>query len=494
MSCICHKWLLLGLIVALQYAHGVIGLPVQAEFNRKLSLDALQHRARSLKQDAALFARCGGLAPNDLPDGKTAVDDCFSTCPSGATCFRQNEYYWQCLKEDPCNNDGWDCSKTCSDATTTPPTEVVQLTGFLGEFEKCGNELPFFGADLCKTGLRCTRKDKYFMQCMAKVEDSFYQELAAGDQCGTDLPYDTESVKVCPANTACLTQDASLKGPWVCASLSNGGYFAKASSSGDDTQCYSLLDGFTACSISKFCFQYDKYYGGCIAPAAWTSLNDKDECGDSNGPYSGGAAGYGNKFCPIDKPCVPEADYWDSADGVTPGKWVCSGETVQLAENVQCGDASGPWNGYFTCSSATADNLRLCLQNPDEDKVWRCKNVAGLKGLQDGEVCGNGAPYSDPKTICDSAKSSCYLKDYATGEFQCAGKDDARCPEDWDCKYIKPLPGTTDATSTYCGPFSESQAAVDALKEAFNWQLGACDAGQYCLLKDPLGTFQCVAL
>lgn len=111
--------------------------------------------------DLKEYAQCGGLG------GECGVANCADAeytahkCESGLSCLRQNEYYWQCLKP----------SSTPS-PTPVVPVEIPQYGQCGGQggncttapYGKCAPE-PFPGT-VCSHGHFCAKQNDYYFQCL----------------------------------------------------------------------------------------------------------------------------------------------------------------------------------------------------------------------------------------------------------------------------------------------------------------------------------------
>ncbi|KAK9811457.1 hypothetical protein WJX72_004232 [[Myrmecia] bisecta] len=220
------------------------------------------------------FDQCGGKGASCAAAGQcTDVQWEGACCPSGTSCIRQNEWYFQCLGPPTPNR------------VFVPkyprPQNLTDNPCYLGtgEFDQCGG----LGADCaavgqcvdaqwegacCPTGLRCERQQRFYWQCLAPSAVSsprnlletastkaivplvqqpgpvtcvdpvalpvIDEELDIGDQCGgrigpctfdttsldstvpicTDGPWKAEGS--CPFGSMCTRVDAEL---WECLEL-----------------------------------------------------------------------------------------------------------------------------------------------------------------------------------------------------------------------------------------------------------------------------------
>eukprot|EP01059_Diplonema_ambulator_P034740 TRINITY_DN7951_c0_g1_i12.p2 TRINITY_DN7951_c0_g1~~TRINITY_DN7951_c0_g1_i12.p2 ORF type:complete len:116 (+),score=37.85 TRINITY_DN7951_c0_g1_i12:162-509(+) len=87
-------------------------------------------------------------------------------CPSGTQCFKQNNYYAQCLATCPTGSD-WDCTILGVNPPSPAPPLDPSCSQVVAKYGACTN------APLCcGGGLTCFEKNKYYAQCLVTCPTS----------------------------------------------------------------------------------------------------------------------------------------------------------------------------------------------------------------------------------------------------------------------------------------------------------------------------------
>lgn len=276
------------------------------------------------KAQVALYSQCGGL-------GYTGP----TTCSNGINCYRQHEYYSQCLASCPT---GWDCNKPSS--STSVPL-----------FGQCGGT-SYKGLTTCAPGLTCFVQNAFYSQCLENCPNGWLcngkpdpnqaelygqcgglgykgpNKCAPGSICFMQHEYYSQCLTSCPSGWQCsttamtTTTTTTTQMPTVPINVPMYG------------QCGGIgYVGLTQCATGLTCFVQHEYYSQCLesCPSGWkcftnTLLTTPAPFQNFVQLYSqcGGMSYTGPTRCANGLNCFKQNEYYSQCLHSCPSNWACA--------------------------------------------------------------------------------------------------------------------------------------------------------------------------
>lgn len=361
-----------------------------------------------------LWGQCGG---------KTYTGN--TNCENGAQCFRQDEWYSQCLVNCP---PGWECNHFYNSTHILNLENTTQRDTFVKLWGQCGG-ITFRGSTKCENGSFCFKQNEWYSQCRSECPSDW--------ECFNLTSVLTTEQTHTSASTVIVVSDTTSKPTNESGVVKLWG------------QCDGMLyNGSRICENGTQCFRQDTWYSQCLfsCPFGWEcSLNPSHN--NSNfvqlWEQCGGFLYNGSTVCQTGS-CFRQDEWYSQCRFECPFDWECYNSSINdspsfLNISNQCISLNGICDGIDYYGPSTCENGTQCYKKDiwfsqcltSCPAGWECENNSTFNETANNFVrlwdrCG-GRSYKG-ETNCEPG-TQCFRQNvwYSQCRFS--------CPFGWECNH-----------------------------------------------------------